>query len=104
MVQAVVVGTTVTSSSEWTSMTNFHDDGGRTVEEPSGAYVMVRGTGRPTTVGCRTGGPIRKALVGWVPGSQSKSWQITVDSGPFAAPCYLLADAGMLQPKPGSPS
>jgi hypothetical protein len=100
-VRAVVAGSTVSSRSQWTSVTNFPDDGGPTVQERSGAYLLVRGEGGAITVRCHSGATLRKAWSGWEPGGRATRWQITVDPGAFVALAYLLADVGVLRPKAG---
>lgn len=99
-VRSVAAGSTLSSRSEWTSVTNAPNDGGPAVRTRSGAYVQVRGDGRPITVRCRSGGTARKAWVGWEPGSRVTTWQVTINADAFAALLFLLADAGAIQPKP----
>lgn len=69
-------------------------------QERSGAYVQLRGEGRPITVRCRSGATARKAWVGWVPGQRVTRWQITLDVASFVALLYLLVEADVLRPKP----
>ncbi len=97
-VRFVVAGSTLSTRSVSGSVNG--NPGGPSVEERSGAYVQLLGDGRPITVRCRSG-TARKAWVGWDPGRRVKRWQVTVDPAAFVALLYLLADAGVLRPKPG---
>jgi hypothetical protein len=66
-------------------------------DQRAGLYLRVNGGGKAITVRCRSGGQLRKVWTGWVSGSRSRRWDITLAAADFVALQYALARSGALR-------
>ena len=83
-------------------MTSYADDFNVPHEDVrAGTYLRLSGGGGTIVVACRTGGGVRRHWAGWTPGARRRRAHVRLDAPSFVTFQYVLADLGVLTPRPG---